>query len=134
MWQIALPVVVCACGDENAAVMAIVGIAVIVYVMKQQEKRRSPPPVPFGPVPLPVSARLADTKEAEAPTEEETPASVPNPRKAQTDLVEEEGGGVRNVPQTHVVGFRWQPSSESRARLLDRQRQELLRHRLHQYE
>ena len=133
MWQLALPIVVCACGDENSAVVAIVAIVVVVYVMRQQERSRSPPPVPFGPVPLPVSARLADTREGETPAEDATPATVPNPRKAQTDLVVEEEGGVRSVPQTHIVGFRPQPSSESRRRLLDRQYEELRRNRPHQY-
>ena len=134
LWHLTLPLVVCACGDESSTVMAIVGIAVFAYVMNQQKDSRPSPPVPFGPSPLPVSARLAET--GERTSEEETKA-VPNPRKAQTDLVEEkrtDDAEHRNVPQTHIVGFRWQPTSESRSRLMDRQRQEFFRHRLHQYE
>lgn len=132
MWQFALPMVMCACGDENSAVVAIVGIVVVAYLMNVQKRDRSSPPVPFGPSPLPVSARLANTGESEAPTGEESPIVVPNPRRAQTDLLGEEESEVLDT-RTHIVGCSRRPSSESRRRLLKSQRQELLL-RLHQYE
>ena len=39
---------------------------------------------------------------------------------------------TRRVPETHIVGFRWRQSSESRRRLLERQREEMTA-RLHDY-
>lgn len=129
MWQLALPLVVCACGDDSAVVV-VVGLLVVLWVMKQTP--RPGPSIPYGPhMPSSLSARVTESVQEEETEKEEE--KVPNPRKAQSDLTEGEMGSLR-VPQTHIVGFRWQPSSESRSRLLERQRQELARHKLHQYE
>jgi len=115
--------------------MLLVIAGVITLVLMQQRAR---PPVlrMYGPEPH-ASARVSETEISETSkgeeTSEETTERVPNPRKMSTDLAETVAE-IRRVPETHIVGFRWSPSSESRARLLSRQHKEMKQYTLHQYE
>jgi len=132
MWQLAVPLALCACkGDER--ILIIVGI-VAIFVLTRQS---SLPPVVYGPKPY-VSARTVQVGTAEEPPvgeegENETDR-VANPRKASNDLVEETESDGMHTSTTHIVGFRRPPSNESRSRLLSRQREEMKSYTLHQYE
>lgn len=136
MWQLIVPVAICAC-DGDGMLMVIVGV--VTLVLLQQRARPSPPRV-YGPEPY-ASARVSETKgdETSKTSVEETEGMdgierVPNPRKMSTDLAETTETDTKGVPETHIVGFRWRPSSESRARLLARQHKEMKQYSLHQYE
>jgi hypothetical protein len=91
----------------------------------------------YGPEPY-ASARVTESGErgeVKEETSEETAERVPNPRKMSTDPAETtEETATQRVPESHIVGFRWRPSSESRTRLLARQHKEMKQHTLHQYE
>ena len=136
MWQLIVPVAICAC-DGDGMLMVIAGIVTIVLL---QQRARPPLPRVYGPETY-ASARVSETKsdEASKTSVEETESTdgterVPNPRKMSTDLTETTETDTKRVPETHIVGFRWRPSSESRARLLARQHKEMKQYSLHQYE
>ena len=92
-------------------------------------RRGDDPPVPPRDASSGVSARVAET----VPAVER----VPNPRRAgptesTPESTPESTEPTRRVPETHIVGFRWRQSSESRRRLLERQREEMTA-RLHDF-
>ena len=137
MWQLFVPVVLCAC-EGDGVLMAIVGIVTLVLM---QKRARPPTPHVYGPVygPEPyASARVSvtegDETSAGEKTSDENTERVPNPRKMSTDLSETTETETERIPQSHIVGFHWRPSSESRARLLARQHKEMKQYTLHQYE
>jgi hypothetical protein len=136
MWQLIVPVAICASGGDGM-LMAIAGVLTLVLL---QQRARPPPLRVYGPE-LYASARVSETEsgeESKTSVEEEGHTNdterVPNPRKMSTDLTEPTETDTRRVPDTHIVGFRCRPSSESRARLLARQHKELKQYTLHQYE
>lgn len=114
--------------------MLMVVVGVVTLALMQQ---RATPPAPrvYGPEPY-ASARVAETESREVSEEGdgESTERVPNPRKMSTDLVQTTEDATRRVPDTHIVGFHWRPSNESRARLLARQHKEMKQYTLHQYE
>ena len=132
MWPLVVPLALCACEGDG---MLVVVVGVIALVLMQQHAKPSAPRV-YGPAPH-VSARVSETESRQESDEAEEHAAerVPNPRKMSTDLTETtETETALRVPNTHIVGFRWNPSSESRARLLARQHKEMKQYTLHQYE
>jgi len=114
--------------------MVIVGV-VTLFMMQ----RRATPLVPrvYGPEPY-ASARVSGTESSQeddgTEKSDDSTERVPNPRKMSTDIVEMAETETKRVPETHIVGFRLRPSSESRARLLSRQHKEMKQYTLHQYE
>lgn len=128
-----LPLALCA-GEGDGMLMVIVG-AVALVLMQQ----RTPPPAPrvYGPERY-ASARVAETNSGEEyeSTENVTEPTerVPNPRKSSSDVEKTTEVETTRVPATHIVGFRWNRSDESRARLLARQHKEMSQYTLHQYE
>ena len=124
MWQLIVPVALCAC-DGDGMLMAIVGVVALVLF---QQRARPPPPRVYGPE-LYASARVSETESGEKGVEEDGGTDgterVPNPRKMSTDLTGTAETETKRVPESHIVGFRWGPSSESRARLLTRQYKEM---------
>lgn len=112
-------------------------IAGVVALVLMQQRARPPASRMYGPEPY-ASARVAvtesDEKSAGGETSDDTAERVPNPRKMSTDLAETTEAETNHVPGSHIVGFRWRPSSESRARLLARQHKEMKQYTLHQYE
>lgn len=142
MWQLFVPVALCAC-DGDGMLMVIAGIVTLVLL---QHRTRPPPSRMYGPEPY-ASARVSQTEsgqergnsdmgveeEEKGGTTEET-ERVPNPRKMSTDLAETTETETKRISESHIVGFHWRPSSESRARLLARQHKEMKQSTLHQYE
>ena len=122
MWQFAIPLVLTACDGGDATMLAVVG-ALVLFVLQQQ--KRSPHSRTLSPSPS-ASARVAKQ-------EEDPPERVPNPRKSTVDVTTVDHEGVR-VPTSHIAGVIVQPSKESRARLMTRQREEMKAYRLHPYE
>lgn len=109
-------------------------IAGLVAFVVMQSRTLPPATRVYGPEPY-ASARVAANKVNGEESEErkEPPTDrVQNPRKA--DPEETPAPGDVRVPATHIVGFRWRQSSDSRSRLLARQHDEMKRHLLHQYE
>lgn len=118
--------------------MLMVIVGAVALVLMQQ--RTPPPPAPrvYGPERY-ASARVAETnsgEEHEKSSEDVTEPTerVPNPRKISSDVEKMTEVESRRVPDTHIVGFRWNRSDESRNRLLARQHKEMTQHTLHQYE
>jgi hypothetical protein len=117
--------------------LMIIAGAVALVLMQQ---RPSPPaPRVYGPERY-ASARVAETNSGEGGEFEsvenvtEPMERVPNPRKVNSDVEQTTEVETRRVPDTHIVGFRWNRSDESRTRLLARQHKEMTQHTLHQYE
>ena len=114
--------------------MVIVGAVALVLM-----QHRAAPPAPrvYGPEPY-ASARVAETASDEKYESTETVTGsterVPNPRKMNLDVDQTTEVETRRVPTTHIVGFRWNRSDESRTRLLVRQHKEMTQSTLHQYE
>lgn len=134
MWQLMLPLALCA-GEGDGMLMVIVGAVALVLI-----QQRSPPPVPrvYGPERY-ASARVAELKSGEehensSENVTEPTERVPNPRKISSDVEQMTEVETRRVPDSHIVGFRWNRSDESRTRLLARQHKEMTQHTLHQYE
>lgn len=133
MWQLAVPIVLCAC-DGDGIILAVVGV-VALFIMHRRMSSHTPRM--YGPEPY-VSARLSVERTGEADggvgeVQKETSERVPNPRKGMSDTTETVEAETVRVPETHIVGFRWKQSSDSRSRLLARQKMEM-RDTLHQYE
>lgn len=133
MWQLIVPVALCAC-DGDGMLVVVAGLVALVLM---QQRARPPAPRMYGPEPY-ASARVSETESGGTSEGEERSEDaierVPNPRKMSTDLEETTETETRRVPESHIAGFHWRPSNESRARLLARQHKEMKQYTLHQYE
>jgi hypothetical protein len=132
MWQLAVPLALCAC-QRDEAILILVGVVAIFVLTKQS----SLPPVVYGPKPY-VSARTVQVAIAEEPPvrekDENETDRVENPRRATNDVVKETESDGIHTSTAHIVGFNRPPSNESRSRLLSRQRDEMRSYHLHQYQ
>lgn len=113
MWHFALaPLLLCA-RDEETAILLLIGFATIHWSrQKYRPSTQHPDSI--------VSARIAPTSTEGIGDGER----VANPRRLWSDLVPEQGATL-GVTGSHIAGFNRQPSRESRARLLSRQRNEM---------